>query len=122
MGERKLLGPEIVQATVDKVNIMQAKFRAAQERQKSYADVGRKDLEFKYISDPLHMLETLEIELRDDFSYEEQPMQILGREEKRLHNKTIALVKVLWRNHLVQEATWEQEDPMRSQYPYLFQN
>nr|XP_048330746.1 probable leucine-rich repeat receptor-like protein kinase At1g35710 [Ziziphus jujuba var. spinosa] len=47
----------------------------------------------KYISDPSHVLETPEIELRDDLSYEEQPVQILGREEKRLRNKTIALVK-----------------------------
>ena len=31
----------------------------------------------KYIPDPSHVLETLEIELRDDLSYEEQPVQIL---------------------------------------------
>ena len=34
--------------------------------------------------------------------------------------QTIPLVKVLWRNHLVEEATWEREDQMRSQYPLLF--
>ena len=74
----------------------------------------------KYISDPSHVMEAPEIEQRDDLSYEEQPVQILGREEKELRNKTISLVKVLWRNHLVEEATWEQEDQMRSQYPHLF--
>ena len=41
----------------------------------------------KYISDPSHVLEAPEIELRDDLSYEEQPMQILGREEKELRNR-----------------------------------
>ena len=61
----------------------------------------------KYIPDPSHVLETPEIELGDDLSYEEQPVQILGREEKELRNKTISLVKVLWRNHLVEEATWK---------------
>ena len=74
----------------------------------------------KYISDPSHVLETLKIELRDDLSYEEQPVQILGREEKELSNKTISLVKVFWKNHIVEEATWEREDQMRSQYPHLF--
>ena len=74
----------------------------------------------KYISNPSHVLETLELELRDDLSYEEQPVQILGKEEKELRNKTISLVKVLWRNHLVEEATWERKDQMRSQYPHLF--
>ena len=49
----------------------------------------------KYIPDPSQVLETPEIELRDDLSYEEQPVQILGREEKVLLNKTISLVKVL---------------------------
>ena len=76
----------------------------------------------KYIPDPSHVLEAPEIELRDDLSYEEQPAQILGREEKQLRNKTISLVKILWRNHLVEEATWEREDQIRSQYPYLFQD
>ena len=76
----------------------------------------------KYIPDLPHVLETLEIELRDDLSYEEQPVQILGREEKDLPNKTISLVKVLWRNHLVEEATWKREDKMRSKYPHLFHN
>ena len=33
-----------------------------------------------YISDPSHVLETPEIELSDDLSYVEQPVQILGRE------------------------------------------
>ena len=74
----------------------------------------------KYISDPSHVLEAREIELKDDLSYEEQPVQILGREEKELRNKIISLVKVLWRNHLVEEATWEREDQMRNQYPHLF--
>ena len=74
----------------------------------------------KYIPDSSHVLETPENELRDDLSYEEQPVQILGREEKELRNKTISLVKILWRNHLVEEATWERGGQMRSQYPHLF--
>ena len=76
----------------------------------------------KHIPDPSHVLEAPEIELRDDLSYEEQPVHILGRGEKELRNKTISLVKVLWRNHLVEEATWEREYQMRSQYPHLFQD
>ncbi|XP_060668920.1 uncharacterized protein LOC132800038 [Ziziphus jujuba] len=75
----------------------------------------------KYISDPSHVLDTPEIELRDNLSYEKQPVQILCWEKKKLHNKTIPLVKVFWRNHLVKEATWEQEDQIRSHYPHFFQ-
>ena len=45
-GERKLLAPEIVQTTMDKVNVIRSQLKAAQDRQKSYADKRRKDLEF----------------------------------------------------------------------------
>ncbi|KAL5550449.1 hypothetical protein UlMin_000625 [Ulmus minor] len=59
----------------------------------------------KYISDPSHVLESEPIEIREDLTYEEQPVQILDRKDKALRNKVIPLVKVLWRNHKVEEAT-----------------
>ncbi|KAK9028607.1 hypothetical protein V6N11_025760 [Hibiscus sabdariffa] len=74
----------------------------------------------RYRSDPSHVLEPEEVELNLDLSYEEEPMKILDREVKRLWNKNVSLVKVLWRNHKVQEATWEPEETMRTQYTYLF--
>jgi hypothetical protein len=37
------------------------------------------------------------------------PVQILDRKEQKLRTKTIALVKVLWRNHDVEEASWKLE-------------
>ena len=54
------------------------------------------------------------------FSYEEIPVQIFDSKEKRVRTKVIKLVKVLWCNHLVEEATWEREDEMRKKYPHLF--
>ena len=53
-------------------------------------------------------------------TYEEEPVEILAREVKELRNKKIPLVKVLWRNHKTEEATWESEETMRQQYPQLF--
>ncbi|WMV13401.1 hypothetical protein MTR67_006786 [Solanum verrucosum] len=41
-------------------------------------------------------------------------------EVKKLRNKELASVKVLWRNHLVEGATWETEGDMMSRYPHLF--
>ena len=55
------------------------------------------------------------------FDLTEQPVEVLAREVKTLRNKEIPLVKVLWRNHRVEEATWEREDDMRSRYPELFE-
>ena len=47
-------------------------------------------------------------------------MEILTREVKELRNKQIPLVKVLWRNHKIEEATWESVEVMWQQYPQLF--
>ena len=61
-----------------------------------------------------------ELELEADLSYEESSVQIIDRKDKVLRNKTIPLVKVLWRNNKVEEATWELESDMQNQYPELF--
>ena len=53
-------------------------------------------------------------------TYEEVPVEILDRQVKRLRNKEIASVKVLWRNQKVESATWEAEDDMKKRYPHLF--
>ncbi|KAL4282512.1 hypothetical protein GQ457_16G022250 [Hibiscus cannabinus] len=74
----------------------------------------------KYRSDSSHVLEPEDVELNPDLSYEEEPVMILDSEVKRLRNKNFSLVKVLWRNHNVEEATWEPEETMKEQYPYLF--
>jgi len=47
VGERRLLGPEILIQTTDKVRIIRDHLRAAQSRQKSWADTKRRPLEFR---------------------------------------------------------------------------
>ena len=47
VGERKLLGPEIVQVTTDNVKVIRDRLKIAQDRQKSYADNQRRDLKFQ---------------------------------------------------------------------------
>lgn len=74
----------------------------------------------KYVPDPSHVLRHEPIQIQEDLTYEEQPVQILAREEKILRNKSIPLVKVLWKNHNVEEATWEREDKIKVLYPHLF--
>ena len=61
----------------------------------------------RYRSDPSHILQAQPLELKDDLSYEEEPIAILSRETKVLRMKTIPLVKVLWKHHGSEEATWE---------------
>ncbi|TYK29789.1 ty3-gypsy retrotransposon protein [Cucumis melo var. makuwa] len=76
----------------------------------------------RYVADPTHVVAFEPLQINEDLSYEEQPVEILAREVKMLRNRHISLVKVLWRNHGVEEATWEREEDMRAQYPELFED
>ena len=47
VGERRILGPEIVQRTSEKIDVIGERLRATQSRQKSYADPRRREVEFE---------------------------------------------------------------------------
>jgi hypothetical protein len=47
VGDRQLIGPELVQITSEKIKIIKNRMKAAQDRQKSYADNRRRPLEFE---------------------------------------------------------------------------
>uniref|UniRef100_A0A2N9EHF1 Integrase catalytic domain-containing protein n=1 Tax=Fagus sylvatica TaxID=28930 RepID=A0A2N9EHF1_FAGSY len=186
IGERKILGPEIVQHTVDKIQLIRERLRSAQSRQKSYADTRRRKLEYqvgdhvflrvsptkgvmrfgikgklsprfigpfevlervgevayrlalppmlagvhnvfhvsmlrKYVPDCNHVVAYEPLQLREDLTYEEQPVRIVDKKEQELRRRTIQYVKVQWSNHSEREATWELEEEMREKYPYLFE-
>ncbi|XP_074278385.1 uncharacterized protein LOC141601976 [Silene latifolia] len=120
-----MLGPQMIQDMVDQVHVMQEKMRTAQDRQKSYADLRKSDIEFavedkvllkvsliNYVSEPTHVLEVKMIELDDALTYVETPKEMLDNKvRKTRHGKTV-LVKVLWSNHQVEEATWEAVEAM----------
>ncbi|CAN6695049.1 unnamed protein product [Malus baccata var. baccata] len=73
-----------------------------------------------YVSNPSHVIPPQPLEINSDLTYDEEPVTILDWKDKELRNKMVRLVKVLWRNHSVEEATWETEDRMREMYPRLF--
>ena len=49
-------------------------------------------------------------------------MEIVDSKYQELRNKKVKLVKVIWRNQAVEEATWELEEMMKEKYPELFQH
>ncbi|XP_062086463.1 uncharacterized protein LOC133792572 [Humulus lupulus] len=74
----------------------------------------------KYASDQSHVLSYEPLELQPDLSYEVKPVKIVERGIKELRTKRIPLVKVMWSNSVVEEATWELEDDMHENYPEMF--
>ena len=47
IGKRRLVGPELVQITSEKVKVVRDNLKIARDRQRSYADNRRRDLQFE---------------------------------------------------------------------------
>ncbi|GJQ92095.1 integrase, catalytic region, zinc finger, CCHC-type containing protein [Tanacetum coccineum] len=179
------LGPELIQETTEKIIQIKQRMQAARDRQKSYADLKRKPMEFqvgdkvmlkvspwkgvvrfgkrgklnpRYVG-PFKVLEKVgevayKLELPEELSrvhntfhvsnlkkchadeplavpldglhlddklhFVEEPVEIVGREVKRLKRSRIPLVKVRWNSKRGPEFTWEREDQFKKKYPHLF--
>jgi hypothetical protein len=76
----------------------------------------------KHIPDPSQVVSFKPLRVQENLTYEEMPIHIMDQKEKQLRAKTIPLVKVLWQNHGVEEASWKLEQEMRNRYPHLFKD
>ncbi|KAH0642123.1 hypothetical protein KY290_035222 [Solanum tuberosum] len=76
----------------------------------------------KCIWDPVSIFPLEGLSVDESLSNEEISVEILDRQVKKLRNKEISSIKLLWRNHLVESDTWEAEAEadMKSRYPHLF--
>ncbi|WMV50992.1 hypothetical protein MTR67_044377 [Solanum verrucosum] len=59
----------------------------------------------KCVGDPTSIVPLESLGIQDKLSYEEVSVEILDRKVRKLRNKEIASVKVLWSNQLVKGAT-----------------
>ncbi|GFS42479.1 hypothetical protein Acr_00g0080050 [Actinidia rufa] len=138
VGERQMLGPEIVQLTTDKIKgklkpryigpfevlqrIGTVAYRIALPPELSHVhDVFHVSMLRKYVHDPTHVIHHYPLNMREDLSYVETPIEIIDRRDQVLRNKVIPLVRVVWRNHSYEESTWEREDEIRERYPSLLE-
>ncbi|WVZ70780.1 hypothetical protein U9M48_019420 [Paspalum notatum var. saurae] len=69
---------------------------------------------------PEEQLQVDELNVQDDLTYTEYPVQILETAERTTRNRVIKMCKVKWSHHTAEEATWEREDDLRTDYPELF--
>ena len=76
----------------------------------------------KCIGDPTRIVPIDDVQVTEKLTYEEVPIAILDTQVRRLRNKKVASVKVLWQNDNREEMTWEAEEKTKSMYPHLFQS
>ncbi|XP_050222488.1 uncharacterized protein LOC126672576 [Mercurialis annua] len=137
VGERKLTGAEIIQITSEKVSPMKGVVCFGKKGKLSSRYIGPYQivkrmgrisykLELppdmsqvhpvfhismfrKYVSDPSRMIQPQAVEVNEELSYKEKPVEIIDMQVRKLRTKEILIVNVLWRNHSVEECTWETE-------------
>ena len=113
-GKKGKLSPRFIgpYEVIEKVGLVAYRLALPPELEKIH-NVFHVSMLRRYRSNPSHMVSLEVIELRPDLTYEEEPVEVLAREVKKLRNKRIPLVKVLWRNYKTEESTWESEETMR---------
>ncbi|XP_071681506.1 uncharacterized protein [Lolium perenne] len=189
-GESQVFGPDVLREAEEQVQLIRDRLKAAQCRQKSYADTKHRELTFsigdfaylrvtplkgmkhfhvkgklapRYIGpfkvlgrkgevsyqlelppelsefhDVYHIsqlrkclqapdkseifkdIDYRAIDLNHNLTYRENPIRILEEAVRVTHRRKIKFFKVQWSNHSEDEATWEREDYLRHEFPYLF--
>ncbi|WVZ49200.1 hypothetical protein U9M48_000577 [Paspalum notatum var. saurae] len=66
---------------------------------------------------PEEAVDTSQIQIEPDLTYEEHPIKILDQKQRATRRKAINFYKVQWSNHSEEEATWEQEEYLQTKYP-----
>jgi hypothetical protein len=65
-------------------------------------------------------IEEKTIQIQKDLQYREKPVKILDSAVRKTRNSEVRLCKVQWSREGEEEATWESEDSLRREYPYVF--
>jgi hypothetical protein len=66
---------------------------------------------------PTDIIAEPEVEIEPDLSYQEYPSKVLDFKERSTWATSIKMYKVQWSNHSKEEATWETEGFLRSNFP-----
>nr|GEV61790.1 putative reverse transcriptase domain-containing protein [Tanacetum cinerariifolium] len=136
VGDSQLTGPELIRETNEKIVQIKNRLLTARSRQKSYADVRRRPLEFnvrdkvmlkvspwkgvihfgKHRKQNESLIISLdEVQLDDKLHFIKEPAEIMDREVKRLKQSRIPIVKIIMANplpyHIVNFPINEQVQP-----------
>jgi hypothetical protein len=62
----------------------------------------------------------VDLDAKEDISYQEYPIKILETPVRVMRNKRIKMCKVQWSHHIEEEATWEREEELNVEFPSFF--
>jgi hypothetical protein len=56
----------------------------------------------------------------EDHAYQEYPIKVLETSERVTRNKTIRMCKYQLGHHTEEDATWEREEELKTEFPEFF--
>ncbi|GJU23369.1 putative reverse transcriptase domain-containing protein [Tanacetum coccineum] len=122
--EGKLIEPELVQETIEKISQIKNRLKVALSPWKGVVRFGKKGKLAPRFVGPFENTERIipldEIWVDAKFNFMEERVEILEREFKKLKRSRIAIVKVRWNSKRGPEFTWQREAQMKLKYPHLF--
>nr|GFA16643.1 putative reverse transcriptase domain-containing protein [Tanacetum cinerariifolium] len=127
VGEFHLTGPKIVQETTEKIVQIKQRIQAARDRQKSYADLKRKPMEFQVGDKVMLKVSPWNGVLR--FGKRGKlnpryigPFMVIARVGSVAYKLELPeeLSRVRWNSRRGPKFTWEREDQFKKKYPQLF--
>ena len=71
---------------------------------------------------PEEQVPTEVMDLQADLQYQERPIKILDVATRQTRQTAVRFCRVHWSHHTKAEATWEREDNLKKEFPYLFEN
>jgi len=69
---------------------------------------------------PEERIEALDLRIRSDLVYQEQPVRVMDTKDRVTRNKVVRTYKVQWSHHDERDATWETENYLREVYPNFY--
>jgi hypothetical protein len=69
---------------------------------------------------PEEKLPMEDLDTKEDLSFQEYPVKILKTSERVTRNKKIRMCKVQWSHHTEEEATWESEEELKTEFLSFF--
>jgi hypothetical protein len=69
---------------------------------------------------PEEQLPMEDLDAKEDLSYQVYPVKILETSERVTQNKKIRMCKVQWSHHIEEEATWEREEELKTEFSSFF--
>ena len=62
------------------------------------------------------------MDLQPDLQYQKRPVKILDTVTRQTRRTTVRFCWVQWSNHTEAEATWEREDDLEKEFPYILED